>query len=73
MSQEAVQRYGPDALFVVQIVNIAEAMGNLNYLIGADAEKPEAVRSYLHQSEEFLAKLVALARSYRHMAASDAP
>jgi hypothetical protein len=62
---EAIQRYGPDALFVVQIVNIAEAMGNLNYLIDADADNPELVRSYLHQSEEYLERLVALARARR--------
>ena len=64
MSDDALQRYSADDLVFVQTLNIAEALGNLNYLIRLDAENPEAVRSHLLEIEDLLRRLVALVRCH---------
>jgi len=63
MSDHAGQRYSPETLFLVQVLNHLEALGNLNYLMNADAEDAQTVHSYVKQSEDILQQVAALVRS----------
>jgi hypothetical protein len=63
MSDHAGQKYSAEKLFLVQVLNYLETLGNLNHLVNADAEDAQTVRSYLKQSEEILPQLAALVYS----------
>lgn len=63
MSKEAGQGASPEILFLVDSLNMIEALGNLNYLIDKDVEDAEAIRSYVSQSEDILRRLATLVRS----------
>ena len=66
LSNEAGRRaYSPETLFLVDALNMIEALGNLNHLIKGDAEDAQAIRSYVSQSEDILRRLAALVCS-RH-------
>lgn len=43
MSDHAGQSYSAENLFLVQVLNHPEALGNLNHLIGADVEDAQTV------------------------------
>ena len=62
MSNEASRVASAEILYVVDSLNMVEALGNLNYLIDKDAEDSEAIRSYVSQSEEILRRLTVLVR-----------
>ena len=56
---------GPETLFLVDTLNMLEALGNLNHLIQCDAGDADAVHSYVSQSEDILRRLAGLVRA-RH-------
>jgi len=60
LSDCAGQKYSSETLFLVEVLNHLEALGNLNHLIDADAEDAQTVRSYLKQSEDILRQVAAL-------------
>ena len=60
MSDCAGQKYSAETLFLVEVLNHLEALGNLNHLIDANAEDAQTVRSYLKQSEDILRQVAAL-------------
>jgi len=66
---DAGTTYSPETLFLVQVLNHLEALGNLNHLIDADAEDAQTVRSYLKQSEDILRQVAALVCSRSSAAA----
>jgi len=60
LSDCAGQKYSAETLFLVEVLNHLEALGNLNHLIDANAEDAQTVRSYLKQSEDILRQVAAL-------------
>jgi len=56
-------KYGPETLFLVDALNMIEALGNLTHLIEADARDGEAVHSYVTQADQILRRLATLVRS----------
>ena len=69
MSDHAGQRYSAETLFLVQVLNHLEAIGNLNHLMDADAEDAQTVRCYLKQSEDILRQVAVLVRCRSSIAA----
>jgi hypothetical protein len=63
MSKEASRGASPEILFLVDSLNMIEALGNLNYLIDKDVQDAEAIHSYVSQSEDILRRLATLVRS----------
>ena len=57
--------HGPETLFLVDTLNMLEALGNLNHLIQCDAGDADAVHCYVSQSEDILRRLAGLVRA-RH-------
>ena len=64
MSGELGRAHDAETLFLVDALNMVEALGNLNHLIAVDnGDDSDAVQSYLSQSDDILRRLVALLRS----------
>ena len=63
MSGELGRAHDAETLFLVDALNMVEALGNLNHLIQVDNGDSDAVQSYLSESNDILRRLVALLRS----------
>jgi hypothetical protein len=63
MSSQSGRAHSSETLFVVDVLNMIEALGNLNHLIKADSGDAEAVHSYVTQADDILGRLAALIRS----------
>jgi len=55
-----------DQKFLIQAGNIAQSLVNLNYIIGAAPEDPEAVRALSNQALRQVCELGSLPRSANH-------
>ena len=62
-SEDIPRAYQVDGQVIAQIVNIAETVANLNYLIHLEANNPRLVRSYSSQADERLQTLGKLLHS----------
>lgn len=63
MSGELGRAHDAETLFLVDALNMVEALGNLNHLIQVDNGDSDAVQSYLSESDDILRRLVALLRA----------
>jgi hypothetical protein len=55
----------PDKILIGNISNDIEALGNLIYLIGEDADQPPRIRQYATMCEERLRVMTSLVNSMR--------
>ena len=63
MSGQPGRAQSAETLFLVDALNMIEALGNLNHLLREDAGDADAVHSYLSQADDILHRLTALVRS----------
>jgi hypothetical protein len=56
-----------DSAFNIKAANILEALWNLTYLVGEEAEQPDRVRYYANLSEERIRAMIDILRDHNQL------